>query len=416
MNNSNLLWLAWRNLSNPQQGLGLSVMTFVSIAGVAIGVMALTIVLSIMGGFERDLKSSMVKGLPHLEVYNRNNPTFGFALKDYPLTFFEKLFPKATSIEPFVQVDVVLKHNRHLSSATLFAVEPLAGGGLWGFRRQGTIIAGNSADLQQVDNGLLLGDGLAIHLGASIGDQITVLNPAATSLADSLAAAARPFKLVGIFHTGLFNYDGKWAVIALANGRKFLPDYDDSLDRQHYVSGIAMNFPDPEMVDRQTELLVSDDLKTTTWKESNASLIYALKLEKFAMGAILTLIVLVAAFSISGTMMMTVFYRRCQIALLRALGLSRRRTFKVFLIQGLLIGTVGVAIGMALGLGVLVVVGTVTIPLSQDVYQLPEVPVRFLWYDYPIIAILAWLLSLVAVTYPAMVAANEPPAKGLRFQ
>lgn len=412
MRNSSLLWLAWRNLSNPQQGLGLSVMTFVSIAGVAIGVMALTIVLSIMGGFERDLKSSMVKGLPHLEVYNRDNPTLGFALKDYPLSLFEKLFPEATAIEPFIQVDVVLKHNRHLSSATLFAVEPLAGGGLWGFRRQGTIIAGKFADLQRVDRALLLGDALAIQLGASIGDELMVLNPAAT--ADSLAAAARTFKLVGIFHTGLFNYDGKWAVIALANGRKFLPDYDDSISQQRYVSGVAVNFTDPDLVDSQR--LTNDNLKLVTWKESNASLIYALKLEKFAMGAILMLIVLVAAFSISGTMMMTVFYRRCQIALLRALGLSRRRTFKVFIIQGVLIGTVGVAIGMILGLGVLVIVGTVTIPLSQDVYQLPEVPVRFLWHDYPIIAILAWLLSLIAVTYPAMVAAKEPPAKGLRFQ
>ena len=416
MNNSNLLWLAWRNLSNPQKGLGLSVMTFVSIAGVAIGVMALTIVLSIMGGFERDLKSSMVKGLPHIEIYNRDNPTLGFALKDYPLTFFKKLFPEAIAVEPFIQVDVVLKHNKHLSSATIFAVEPRAGGGLWGFRRQGTIVAGNFADLQQIDDALLLGEALAIQMGASINDEITVLNPAATSFADSLAAAARTFKLVGIFRTGLFNYDGKWAVIALANGRKFLPDYDDSLSQQRYVSGVALNFSDPDQVDQQIELLTNNDLKTVTWKESNASLIYALKLEKFAMGAILMLIVLVAAFSISGTMMMTVFYRRCQIALLRALGLSRRRTFKVFLIQGLLIGTIGVAIGMALGLGILVIVGTVTIPLSQDVYQLPEVPVRFLWHDYPIIAILAWLLSLIAVTYPAMVAAKEPPAKGLRFQ
>ena len=396
-------------------------MTFVSIAGVTIGVLALTVVLSVMGGFERDMKAKMLKGLPHLEVYLRDHPTHGFSLLKYPLSWFRRAFPQASYIEPFIQVDVVLKHNRHLSSAVLFAVEPKQGGQLWGFRRQGALVEGSYRGLQpqrpHAPPGILLGDGLAMQMGAEIGDEITILNPnSALTAAGGLATTARVFPLAGIFHTGLFTYDGKWAVIALPEGRKFLPDYDVSLDEEQYVSGIAVNFPDPDRVEHAASVLTKTSLKGLTWKETNSSLIFALQLEKFAMGAILMLIVLVAAFSISGTMMMTVFYRRHQIALLRAMGLTARRTYRVFLAQGVLIGTIGVSSGMLIGIAILLVLARYPIPLPQEIYYLGNVPVRFLWHDYVIIGMLAWLLSLLSAVYPAAVATKEVPSKGLRFQ
>lgn len=417
------LWLAWRNLTNPRSGYGLSLMTFFSIASISLGVFALTVVLSIMGGLERDMKANMLKGLPHLEVYLRDNPTFGFSLLRYPLSWFREKFPQATKIEPFIQVDVVLKNNRHLSSATLFAIAPDIGGTLWGFRQKGAMIEGSFAVLAAPRRSgkpppILLGDGLAIQLGAEIGDEITILNPnLATTSGRDLSASARVFTLGGIFHTGLFNYDGKWAVIPLTVGRKFLPDYDITLDEERYVSGVAMNFAEPEKVEHYVHPLQDSKLQGLTWKQTNASLIFALKLEKFAMGAILMLIVLVAAFSISGTMMMTVFYRRSQIALLRSLGLTGLRTFKIFLLQGILIGSIGVTIGMSLGIATLLCIENFThISLPREIYLLQRLPVRFLWYDYVIIGILAWLLSLISATYPAVVAAGEVPSKGLRLQ
>ena len=115
-------------------------MTFVSIAGVTLGVLALTIVLSVMGGFARDMKAKMLKGLPHLEIHRRANPSHGFSLLHYPLSWFRQTFPDATYIEPFIQVDVVLKNNRHLSSAVLYAIEPAHGGQLWGFRQQDALL------------------------------------------------------------------------------------------------------------------------------------------------------------------------------------------------------------------------------------------------------------------------------------
>ena len=263
LRHNSVLWLAWRNLIHPRRGFGLSVMTFVSIAGVTIGVLALTVVLSVMGGFERDMKAKMLKGLPHLEVYLRDNPTHGFSLHEYPLSWFQKTFPQAALVEPFIQVDVVLKHNRHLSSAVLFAVEPTKGGQLWGFRQQDALLEGSYQGLRSREGktspGILLGDGLAVQMGAEVGDDITILNPnSALSAAGGLATTARVFTLAGIFHTGLFTYDGKWAVIALAEGRKFLPDYDVSLDEEQYVSGVALNFPDPDRVDSIAPRLAQD--------------------------------------------------------------------------------------------------------------------------------------------------------------
>src|SRR5262249_27411743 len=143
------------------------------------------------------------------------------------------------------------------------------------------------------------------------------------------------YVVVGKFRTGLFNYDAKWAVVSLDEGRKFMPDYDESLDRDEYVTGVAMNVKDPTRIqavvdrvfshpppDPQPEPLLKD-LEPPSWEKANKSLLFALKLEKFAMGSILMLIVVVAAFSISGTMMMTVFHKRGQVSLLRSLGMNR---------------------------------------------------------------------------------------------
>ena len=408
-------WLAWRNLRNPHRGLGLSVMTNVSIAGVAMGVLALVVVLSIMGGLARSLKESMYRGMPHVEVRMRENPMHGFSLLEYPLSFFKQKFPQAQAIVPYVQADVVLKNDRHLSTATLFAIDPAVSKKIWGFQKpismQGRAI---TATAQGQLPAIMVGSDLSYQLGVDVGDELVILNASAIAHAGSnVSASARTFRVVGIFTTGLFNYDEKWAVVPFKEGRKFLPDYDPSLEAEKYVSGVALNFHNPDKVEEQTDTLQGSPLQAVSWKESNASVMFALKLERFAMGAILLLIILVASFSISSTMMMTVFYRRSQIALLRAIGLCRVKTFQVFLLQGLLIGVLGATIGMLLGLLVLLVIDKMPIPLPTDIYVLKSLSVRFLWRDYLVIGILALFLSSLSATYPASVAALASPSKGL---
>ena len=407
------MWLAWRNLRNPRRGFGLSVMTHVSIGGVAIGVMALVVVLSIMGGLARSLRQSMYEGTPHVEVQRRMDKALGFSMKQYPESFFQSKFPQMLAIQPYVRSDVVLKNERHLSTATLFAVDPDTRSKLWGFQRPLQML-GKAA--QHTRTGfapqIMLGEGLSYQLGVELGDTVLVLNPNRHA-GSEIGAVARAFEVVGIFTTTLFNYDEKWAVVTLPEGRKFLPDYDQSLDTDLYVSGVAMSFPDPDNLDGSIADLSDTPLRAVTWKDNNEAVIFALQLERIAMGAILLLVVLVASFSIGSTMMMTVFYRRSQIALLRAIGICKRRTFQIYLAQGLLIGIVGTVLGMIFGLLLLLVLDKVPIPLPTDIYVLNALAVRFLWQDYLLIGILALLLSSLSATYPASVAANASPTKGL---
>ena len=388
-------------------------MTNVSIGGVAIGVMALVVVLSIMGGLARSLRQSMYEGTPHVEVQLRNDKALGFSMKQYPLAFFQDKFPQMQAIQTYVRNDVVLKNERHLSTATLFAINPDADSKLWGFQRPHHLL-GKTVQHTSVGTHpqIMLGQELAYQLGVEVGDSVLVLNPNRQA-GSEVGAIARTFSVVGVFATALFNYDEKWAVVTLPEGRKFMPDYDSSLDTEQYVSGVAMNFPNPDKLDSSIADLSDTPLRVVTWKDNNEAVIFALQLERIAMGAILLLVVLVASFSIGSTMMMTVFYRRSQIALLRAIGICQRQTFQVYLAQGLLIGVVGTVLGMSFGLLMLLMLDKMPIPLPTDIYVLNALTVRFLWQDYLLIGILALLLSSLSATYPAAVAARASPTKGL---
>jgi lipoprotein-releasing system permease protein len=439
-----VFWIAWRNLVARNRRAGLSFMTLVSIAGVAIGVAALIVVLSVMGGFEQDLRNKMLRGQPHLEVLNKESGVVGFSLKETPVEAFRSAFPEATDIEPFTQADVVMKQGRHLTSAVIFGVEPERDEHLWGF--SGAMTEGDMSSIGRLhppanadeDNaverpGILLGEQLAEQLGADLGDEIIVLSPQA-NVGSTLSGGtvSRQYVVSGKFRTGLFNYDTKWAVVSLGEGRKFMPDYDYSLDDDEYVTGVAVNVRDPmkirEIVARVFPAAGADlpknvaaplanaNLDPLTWEKANKSLLFALKLEKFAMGSILMLIVIVAGFSISGTMMMTVFHRRGQVSLLRSLGMSRRDVNKLFLSQGFTIGTVGILAGLVLGIAICLLIKSFQfIQLPAGVYHLKFLPCKWLWFDYAVICLTAWCFSLVASTYPAFTAARQDPGQGLRY-
>lgn len=434
-----VFWIAWRNLVARNRRAGLSFMTMVSIAGVAIGVAALIVVLSVMGGFEQDLKTKMLRGQPHLEILNKQSGVVGFSLKEIPLSLFKKAIPEAIDLEAYTQADVVMKQDRHLTSAVIFGVEAEREGHLWGFSDamiEGELssigrnhpTANGDPDVRRP--GILLGEQLAEQLGADLGDEIIVLSPQANiGSAIGGGTVSRQYVVSGKFRTGLFNYDMKWAVVSLEEGRKFMPDYDYSLDEDNYVTGVAANLKDPMKIrdvaarifptDVSKNIangLPADKLEPLTWEKANKSLLFALKLEKFAMGSILMLIVIVAGFSISGTMMMTVFHKRGQVSLLRSLGMSHKEVTKLFLSQGFTIGTVGIVVGLLVGIAICLLIKSFQfISLPAGVYHLKFLPCKWLWFDYGVICIVAWIFSLIASTYPAFTAARQDPGQGLRY-
>ncbi len=421
--------MSWKYLRARKKGNGLSFMTLISVLGLSLGVAALIIVLSVMGGFEQDLKGRMLRGSPHLEIL-ADNALAGFSLKEFPLARFQEVYKDAVGIEPFTQADIVLKQGQHVSSGVMFGIEP-TGGSLWGYKD--SMVEGQLVDigklhapLIEVDGkganlpGIVLGDKLAHQLSAEIGDEVSVLSPqtlASSSSAMSGATMTRSYVVVGIFRTGLFNYDSKWAVVSLDEGRKFLQDYDPSMDEDQYVSGIGINAVNPIAIEKLAERIKPfQGLKSLTWKEANSSLILALKLEKFSMGSILMLIVLVAAFSISGTMMMSVFHRKREVCLLRSLGMTKTKIVRLFLIQAQVIAMVGISLGLGFGLVVCTVIYQLRFFKFPPPFEMLKIfPIKFLPVEYAVICLFAWMLSLIGACYPAWIASKHDPSRGLRY-
>ena len=208
-----------------------------------------------------------------------------------------------------------------------------------------------------------------------------------------------------------------------------MPDYDWGLDEEQFVTGVGINVTDPMRVERyaqhfqrakQLDANASiEKLKVVTWEDANQAYLFALKLERFAMSAVLMLVVLVAAFSISGTMMMMVFYKKSQVALLRALGMRRRDIVRMFLVHGLTIGSIVIVSGLTLGLlfcGFIILAGRFELLLLPSVYFLDAIPVEFIPLDYLVICGAAWALSLLAAVYPAWLAAAQLPSASLRHE
>jgi lipoprotein-releasing system permease protein len=437
---AHISWIAFRNLVNRQKRSGLSFMTITSIFGVAMGVTALIVVLSVMGGFEEDLRSKMLRGQPHLEIMNKTAAA-GFGLVQHSVEDFKKLLPEATAVEPFTQSDVVLKQNRHMTSAVLFGIDPTLEDHIWGFNKASVLEgsmdsvgkthpANPNWDVEVRRPGIAIGVELATQLGAEIGDEIKVVSPqAGMGTLMGGGTVQRSYVISCIFQTGLFNFDAKWAVVSLAEGRKFMPDYDPSLDDDQYVTGIAANLKDPMKVDVTEARLIAafgapdqkrinsmEKLAPLSWKKVNKSLLFALKLEKFAMGSILMLIVLVAAFSISGTMMMTVFHKRGQVSLLRSLGMTKGDVAKLYMTHGFIIGTIGIFCGLFFGLALCAVIKSFQfIELPAGIYHLKSLPCKWLWSEYAVICIAAWIFSLIAAAYPAYTASRQDPGAGLRY-
>ena len=428
-NFSFLQWAAWRQLIS-SRGQGLSFMTVFSILGVTLGVAALIIVLSVMGGFEQDLKSKMLRGQPHLEILAQN-PILGFSLNDISLDDVKAAAPEGRGFSPFTQTDVVIKQGKHLAAINLVGVHKDFDNSMWAFHD--TVVEGELETIYDDHQtllsfgeeeskfpGIILGEGVAGQLGANLGDEISLVSPQAASGAVlfSGGTVTRSYVVSGIFRSRIFTYDSKWAVVRLDEGRKFMTDYDHFLDQERFVTGISINAEDPYDIDDVVTHLKSKYplLNFKTWKDANSALLFALQLEKYTMGAILMLIVLVAVFSISGTMMMTVFHKKTQVCLMRSIGMTQKDISKLYVLQGATIGIVGISLGLCIGLAVCWGIHEMRyLNMPANLTSIRGLPVKFLPLEYFVISVSAFVLSILGALYPALVASRQNPSSGLRY-
>lgn len=392
----------------------ISFITLISMLGIALGVTALITVLSVMNGFERELQSRILGFASDVTVRS-----FDGGLKDWQnLSKQVSHTPGVTGVAPYVQGEAMISAGRAVSGALLRGVLPAREGAV--SKVGSDMISGSLSALKPGGFGIVLGKDLAAYLGVSVGDPVTVITPDATVTPAGVLPRFRRFTVVGVFSAGMYQYDRGMAFIDLQDASR--------LFQVDGVTGLRLKLAKvmqaPEVAASLSRTL-GPNYWVTDWTRENANFFHAVQTEKTVMFVILFLIVAVGVFNIVSTLVMVVNDKRADIAILRTLGMSPGRVMRIFVIQGTVIGLVGVLIGVAGGVALSLNVETI-VPaierlfhvqfLSPKVYYISQLPSYLEWRDVLHIGVIAFVLTVLATLYPALRAARTQPAEALRYE
>ena len=407
------LGIGLRYVRSRRRSFFVSFITWVSLAGVCLGVAALITILSVMNGFEGELRDRLLALSAHATL---SEPGANEA-RLVALAAQAQREPHVAGAAPYVELQGLLSAGEKLSGATVRGIE--AGAEARVGELGEAMLVGSLADLAAGSRNMILGRVLAAELGAQPGDTVTVLLPRADS-DGNLVPEIGAFTISGIFEIGLADHDGTLALVPLADL--------ESLAGSAAPAGVRIKFDDalaaPTLA-RDLAARMGGSLRVRDWTEDHAAYFHAIRLEKTMMTAILMLIVAVAAFNIVASLVMVVSDKRTDIAILRTLGLSRGAVVAIFMTQGTVIGWLGTGAGVALGLALAFNVDVV-VPFIEglfrfqifdaDVYYITAIPSEVHMIDVGLVAAVALLLTAVATFYPALRAAGTQPAEALRYE
>lgn len=393
-----------------------SFITWVSLLGVAVGVLALITVISVMNGFESELRGRLLSLSAHATITADGDAALG----DWQQLVHElDGSPGLIGAAPFLDTDAMLSHAPDMGGAIVRGIDPA-------LESQVSSIAdamreGKLTDLQPGMDRIVLGRMLAYQLEVGVGDTVTVMIPDSASAGGGIVPRLENFQVVGIFEVGLQEHDSVLALINLADA--------EALRGLSGPTGIRLKFQDvlkaPQLA-RVALARLPPGYRVRDWTQENEAYFRAIRIEKTMMGLILMLIVAVAAFNIVATLVMVVSDKRTDIAILRTLGMSPRGIVAVFMTQGVLIGWIGTAIGVAAGVALALNLDVV-VPFIEsvlhvhimddpDVYYIAGLPSETHATDVIRIAAAAMVLTLLATIYPALQAAKTQPAEALRYE
>ncbi|BCM25729.1 lipoprotein releasing system protein [Methyloradius palustris] len=395
----------------------ISFISLTSMIGIGLGVAALIVVLSVMNGFQEELRSRILGVASHMQITGPDN-----VLQDWQHVAAEvKDAPHVKAVAPYIMAQGMLSYGQAVQGAIVRGVLPededkVADLGA-------SMRAGKLSDLKSGEFGIILGVELAQSLGVFMGDKVVLLSPQGQFTPTGLVPRIKQFKVVGLFQVGMYEYDSGLALIHMDDAAKLYRMDSD-------VSGVRLKLDDlflAPQVSRQITQQLSDkgNFFVTDWTEQHANFFRAVQMEKRVMFVILALIVAVAAFNIVSTLVMAVTDKRADIAILRTLGASPASIMQIFIVQGALIGVIGTFFG-TIG-GVLIALNIdVIVPfiehvfgvqfLAKDVYYISELPSHLLWSDVLTITGMSFVLSLLATLYPSWRASKINPAEALRYE
>jgi len=425
-------WIATSHLRSKKQEAFVSLVTVLSILGVVAGVAVLNWVISVMTGFEVDLRDKILGTNAHIVVLAHGGKMDD---QDELIPLVEKV-DEVVAVAPFVYAETMIRSPFSTSGVVLKGVDPERTGDVTSLRddlvygpqgelttdaeRRG-VFASLAAPIPAPPGddgsplpGILLGKELMTQLQVYPGDVVQIINPVGTGIGPMgmPVPQIRPFRVAGIFYSGMYEYDTKWTYVDNPDAQKFLKLGDA-------VTGLEIKVSDIDDVDR-----IAADIQTIApyphytrhWKNLNQKLFEALAMEKWVMGLILSMIVVVAALLIVTTLIMLVITKHREIAILKAMGASKWSILRIFVMEGSLIGLVGTVLGTILGLIGCAVLEEYGYPLETDVYYLSELPVVVEPDNVVVIMVGALLLCFLATLYPAYKAASVDPVEGLRYE
>jgi len=393
----------------------ISFISLISIMGIALGVAALITVLSVMNGFEQELRTRILGMASHASISGYQQP-----LVDWQGSAqLAMQHPQVVGVAPYVAGEVMLTRGSKVSGALVRGILP---------EREPAVStvgehmrAGGLQDLTAGEYRIILGSELAYNLGAHIGDHVTMVTPQANYSPAGVLPRLRRFQVVGIFEVGMYEYDRGVALVHMEDAARLFK-LDDA------VTGVRLKLEDlfqAPRVSRQLADQLGGNLRVEDWTRQHANFFRAVQTEKRVMFVILTLIVAVAAFNIVSTLVMVVTDKQADIAILRTLGATPAAILRIFMIQGAMIGMLGTVLGVVGGVALALNVETIVPAIEQafgvqfmpaDVYYISDLPSRLDWSDVWRIGVVAFLLSFLATWYPAWRASKTQPAEAVRYE
>ena len=418
------IFVGLRYLRAKRRTRTISLNTFISIAGITLGVAALIGTLGIMTGFQEDIQAKILGTTSHVVVQQRGQEAMG----EYEplITRIEKV-PRVVAATPFIFKQVLLTSKSGVQGIILRGIDPhkepqvtkIASNVKYG-KVNDLVTASMATESTPLDSsnpgstpkpGIILGKELALRLGVFVDDRVNIVSPVGPISAIGMTPKIRPFQVVGLFESGMYEYDSSLAYISLTEAQKFF-----SLGKT--VTGVEVkveNVFEADQVASTIEAALVGKYRARDWMQINKNLFTALKTEKIAMGLVLVLITLVASFNIVGTLTMIVNEKQREIAILKAMGATPNAIMRIFMLNGVVIGLVGTMVGIPLGYTFLwFIQNYYTFP--QSVYYISHIPVHIKALDVIIVSCSAILISFIATLYPSRQAAKLAPVSALRYE
>lgn len=394
----------------------ISFISLVSMIGIALGVTVLITVLSVMNGFDREIKKRVFSMVPPITV----SSVTGYVEGWQDLQKILKDFPEVTATAPFVNGEVLLSYSGGVQPAMVNGVLPDQEKNVSAVTTK--MVAGKFADLKAGQFGIVLGENLADALGAKMGDKVTVVTPQVSLSPAGVIPRFKRFTVIGIFRAGGgFGFDRSFGFIHLTDSQKLL-------GLRNNVTGMHVNINDVYAAPRLAQQMLNQLTPTasvTTWADQFGEFFHAIQLEKTMMFLILLLILTVAAFNMVSTLVMVVNEKEADIAILRTFGATPNMIMNIFIVQGGLVGVFGTLLGVIGGVTLAMNVTDIVNGiehifhvqfLSSNVYFVNYLPSQIEWLDVLKISLASLLLSLIATIYPAWRASKMDPVESLRYE